>query len=66
DVCPAYLTPTEIKKAYEYKDNALMEQLGANKCVQCGLCSYVCPSHVEITDFVIKAKDTIRAMKKGV
>ena len=66
DVCPVYLTPTEIKKAYEYKDNALMEQLGANKCVQCGLCSYVCPSHVEITDFVIKAKDTIRAMKKGV
>lgn len=66
DVCPVYLTPTEIKKALEDKDNALMEQLGANLCVQCGLCSYVCPSHIEISDAVTKAKDTIRNLKKGV
>lgn len=66
DVCPVYLTPTEIKKALEAKDNKLMEQLGADKCIMCGLCSYVCPSHVEITDAVVKAKDTIRNLKKGV
>jgi len=66
DICPVYLTPTEIKKALESKDNTLMEQLGADKCIMCGLCSYVCPSHVEITDAVVKAKDTIRNLKKGV
>lgn len=60
DVCPVYLTPTEIKKAYERKDIKLLGLLDANKCVQCGLCSYVCPSHVEITEAVTKGKDLLR------
>ncbi len=60
DVCPVYLTPTEIKKAFESKDIPLIKQLNAMKCVQCGLCSYVCPSHVEISDSVIRAKELLR------
>lgn len=60
DVCPVYLTPTEIKKALENKDVGLLKLLSADKCVQCGLCSYVCPSHVEITEAVVKAKDLLR------
>ncbi|XMB72842.1 RnfABCDGE type electron transport complex subunit C [Mycoplasmatota bacterium WC30] len=60
DVCPAYLTPTEIKKAFEAKDVNLIKQLNAVKCISCGLCSYVCPSHVEISDFVARAKDLLR------
>lgn len=60
EVCPAFLTPTEIKKAFEDKDTALIGLLNANKCVQCGLCSYICPSHVEITDFVARAKELLR------
>ena len=60
DVCPSYLTPTEIKKAYERKDIKLLGLLDANKCIQCGLCSYVCPSHVEITDAVVKGKSLLR------
>jgi electron transport complex protein RnfC len=60
EVCPVYLTPTEIKKALDYKDVDLIKQLNANKCVQCGLCSYICPSHVEITEAVVKAKELLR------
>lgn len=56
DVCPVYLTPTEIKKAFERKDLQLLADLNAKKCIECGLCSYVCPSHVEITDAVGKGK----------
>lgn len=56
DVCPAYLTPTEIKKAFERKDLKLLSDLNANKCIECGLCSYICPSHVEITEAVGKGK----------
>ena len=56
DVCPVYLTPTEIKKAFERKDLKLLSDLNANKCVECGLCSYICPSRVEITDAVAKGK----------
>ena len=60
DVCPVYLTPTEIKKAFENKEIDLLKQLNADKCVQCGLCSYICPSHVEISDSVVRAKDLLR------
>ncbi len=60
DVCPVYITPTEIKKAYERKDVNLLGLLDANKCMECGLCSYICPSHVEITDAVKKGKELLR------
>ncbi|MGI6392070.1 MAG: RnfABCDGE type electron transport complex subunit C [Candidatus Izemoplasmatales bacterium] len=62
DACPAFLTPTEIKRAADMKDKAALIQLQADKCIACGLCSYVCPSHIEITDAVVKARDSL---KKG-
>ncbi len=62
DVCPVYLSPTEIKRAAEAKDAAAVKELNTQKCMQCGLCSYVCPSHIEISDAVGKAKDLL---KKG-
>ncbi|MCK4551659.1 MAG: RnfABCDGE type electron transport complex subunit C [Tenericutes bacterium] len=60
EVCPVYLTPTEIRDAFKNKDLDLINQLNTTKCIQCGLCSYVCPSHIEITDFVIRAKELLR------
>jgi len=27
-----------------------------NRCVECGICSYVCPSFIEVADAVIRAK----------
>ncbi len=60
DVCPVYLAPTEIQRAFESKDVEGVKALNANKCMQCGLCSYVCPSHIEITDFVARAKEFAR------
>lgn len=60
DVCPVFLTPTEIQRAFEQKDTNAIKLLNADKCIACGLCSYVCPSHIEITDYVAKAKDLLR------
>ncbi|MBU1144370.1 MAG: RnfABCDGE type electron transport complex subunit C [Firmicutes bacterium] len=60
DVCPVYLTPTEIQRAFDRKDIVTINKLNANKCVACGLCSYVCPSHIEISDYVGKAKELLR------
>lgn len=62
EACPALLTPTEIKTAYDNNDIDGLNKLNVTKCVQCGLCSYVCPSRVDITEIVGKAKDaTIKA-----
>lgn len=57
EACPAFLTPTEIKSAYDNGDIDGLNKLNVNKCVQCGLCSYVCPSRVDITEIVGKAKE---------
>jgi electron transport complex protein RnfC len=36
------------------------------KCVECGLCSYVCPSKIEVTEAVRKSKVKVRiAMAKA-
>jgi electron transport complex protein RnfC len=60
DVCPVYLAPTEIQRAFDMKDVAAIKELNAQKCMQCGLCSYVCPSHIEICDYVARAKEMMR------
>lgn len=60
DVCPVFLSPTEIKRAAEMHDADAVKELGTQKCMQCGLCSYVCPSHIEISDAVAKAKELLR------
>lgn len=65
DVCPVYLTPTEISKAYDRKDVKLLGLLDADKCMSCGLCSYICPSHIEITDAVGKGRDYLRKERKN-
>lgn len=62
DACPVFLTPTEIKRAADMKDDEAIRRLAADKCIACGLCSYVCPSHIDITDAVVKARDSL---KKG-
>ena len=62
--CPAGLQPVEIKIAFERKDTDRMEKLNIMSCVECGMCSYVCPSHIEVTESVKKAKMIYRLMKK--
>ena len=37
-----------------------MLALNAKSCVECGMCSYVCPSHIEVTENMKKAKLQIR------
>ena len=59
-VCPAFLVPTEIKRAYEDKNYVDLKKMHTLDCVQCGLCSYVCPSRVEITNYVGLAKEELR------
>lgn len=56
EVCPVWLSPIQIKQAFDAKNVEAMVELKANLCMQCGLCSYVCPSRIELTEAVTKAK----------
>ena len=42
--CPMRLTPCEVENAFDRKDMALLASLKINICMECGCCSYVCPS----------------------
>ncbi|MGD9887190.1 MAG: RnfABCDGE type electron transport complex subunit C [Bacilli bacterium] len=62
EVCPVWLSPIQIKQAFDAKNTDSMVELKANLCMQCGLCSYICPSRIELTEAVSKAKAEV--MKK--
>ena len=34
----------------------MLEKLDVMRCIECGMCTYICPSKIEVTDFVSKAK----------
>ena len=33
------------------------KELKINKCINCGLCSYVCPSKIEVRELIKKIKE---------
>ena len=37
--------------------NASVKQLNAINCIGCGLCSYICPSRIDLTFLTVKAKE---------
>ena len=58
--CPAFLVPTEIRKALEEKDYRALSKMHTLDCVECGLCSFLCPSRVDITSYVAQAKEELK------
>ena len=60
--CPSFLTPVEISKALKVGNIEELKELGAMKCIHCGLCSFVCPSRIDLTFQVGKAKDLVRKL----
>lgn len=43
-VCPVYLNPQALERAYLSEENEDFLKLRAKSCIECGCCSYVCPS----------------------
>ena len=54
--CPVGLQPVEIKDAQQARNVERIMALEPWHCISCGLCSYVCPSKIDVSDFVSKAK----------
>lgn len=64
EVCPMSLEPYllqtlgEFSQAQEAKDN------GALNCMECGCCSYICPSNRPLLDYIRLSKLEIRKLPK--
>ncbi|MGC8721059.1 MAG: electron transport complex subunit RsxC [Caldisericaceae bacterium] len=64
DNCPMGLLPTLIDYASRRQDLKLAEELHALDCIECGVCSYVCPANRHLTENIKKAKQGIIKQKK--
>ncbi len=57
--CPVDIQPVQIMNAVKRNDKKSVKLLEANKCIECGLCAYVCTSKIHVTDYVRKGKQLI-------
>ena len=54
------MSPTGIDKAYRKKNKKQLEQLEVERCIGCGLCSYVCPSNRNVRKQIALARQLLR------
>lgn len=66
DSCPMDLQPVQIQMALKNNDVKRMIELHADRCCGCGMCSYICPSKIDVKSNVQKAKFiVINALKEN-
>lgn len=46
--CPVRIQPAGLLEAAQQDDPYLAAPYGLDSCIECGICSYVCPSHLPI------------------
>ena len=59
-VCPAGIMPHAIHRNLYRDVLEEAERLRVDLCIGCGLCSYVCPSKIELSQELQQAAETIR------
>jgi Na+-transporting NADH:ubiquinone oxidoreductase subunit A len=64
-ICPVDLMPSFIMKALVSDDMEEALQLGLLDCCRCGLCSFTCPSKIELTQILSNGMDMHHKDKQG-
>ena len=65
--CPFGINPAAIAKAYKNNDAEMLEKLGADICMLCGCCAFICPAKRPLVETNSLAKNMLmaeRAKKK--
>lgn len=57
--CPVKLQPVLINNALNARNKDALAKLNVRNCVECGLCSYVCTSKIDLTKKMRRAKRMI-------
>jgi len=60
DACPVFLNPQLLGSLAQKSRYADMEPLHLRDCMLCGCCSYVCPSHIPLSQLFAAAKTALR------
>lgn len=61
--CPTNLLPSRLSLIAEAESWELAEDYGVNDCIECGSCSYVCPSKRPIVQLVKTTKAKLQEIK---
>ena len=67
DNCPLHLSPTKIAMAVKNRDYETASEFDMMACCECGCCSYVCPAHIPLAQYIRGGKTyarTAAAQKK--
>lgn len=59
DICPQYLLPNYLADYSEKEKFGKCEKFGALDCIECGACSYVCPSKRNLAQLIKLSKAQI-------
>jgi len=59
--CPARIDPERMLEYGETGQYEQAEKLGLWYCIECGICSYICPSHLRILEHIRRMKWNLRA-----
>ncbi|MDR2499346.1 MAG: electron transport complex subunit RsxC [Tannerellaceae bacterium] len=65
DACPMGLNPTLLMNAAEFAAWDTAESNYAADCIECGSCSYVCPSHRPLLDHIRMAKGKVMEIARS-
>ena len=60
DVCPMSLMPTNIERYAKIKDVESLKESGIMVCMECGSCSWACPSGRPLVQYMRLAKQVLR------
>lgn len=60
DHCPANINPTEINAAILKDEIEICNELRADQCMECGICSFVCPAKRNLSQSIKLAKREIK------
>ncbi|MEL7622908.1 MAG: electron transport complex subunit RsxC [Clostridiales bacterium] len=59
DACPMRLEPTTLMKAAKKSDWDRAKEYDITSCMECGCCSYVCPSMIPLVQYIRLAKQYV-------
>jgi electron transport complex protein RnfC len=62
DNCPLYLSPTKIAHAIKFRDYELAQRYDMMACCECGCCSFICPSHIPLAQYIRAGKNQVRVI----
>jgi len=64
DSCPTYLLPMRIERAAIHGMWDEASELGAMDCIECGCCTFICPSKRYLLHYIRLAKNQIAAARR--